>query len=547
MSDEMEEIVTEFVTEAEETLDKIDPMFVELETKGYDKDLLNEIFRGMHTLKGAAGFLGFQPVVDVAHRAESIMKRLRDGEVALTREFIDVILKSVDALRLLIFHIKLKDGVEEDHSDLLKALDTMMEIAVSGEVREKVEVEAKVEKEAEIEEKVEEKIEVEEEKPEEKIISQPIPKPSPVVDEQVQQITKEKEVVSTLRVDVSRIDKAMDLAGEIVLARNRLINLASKLDLSYSGDPYVESLMETTSFLDRVTSDLQLAVMKMRMQPIQKVFGKFPRMVRDMSRTLGKDIDLEMFGEDTEVDKTVIENIGDPLVHIIRNSIDQAIEFSHERKAKGKPGKGRIILSAYQKGTQIVIEVSDDGKGIDVEAVKKKALAKGLISEEDYQKMSDEAAVNLVFLPGFSTKEVSTELSGRGVGMDVVKTNVAKLNGYVEVITKKDIGSTFKISLPLTLAIIQAMMVRIGEEYYALPQTMVEETLRVKKSDIKDVTGQKVLTIRGKILPMFEMSEVLSVRKKTDAEHDIVLSLYYWSATGGSACRLTNCSDRKRL
>jgi len=522
MSDEMEEIVTEFVTEAEETLDKIDPMFVELETKGYDKDLLNEIFRGMHTLKGAAGFLGFQPVVDVAHRAESIMKRLRDGEVALTREFIDVILKSVDALRLLIFHIKLKDGVEEDHSNLLKALDTMMEIATSGEVKAEAGAEERFEPGEKIEEKIEaeEKIEVEEEKPEEKVIPQPMPKPSPVVDEQVQQITKEKEVVSTLRVDVSRIDKAMDLAGEIVLARNRLINLASKLDLSYSGDPYVESLMETTSFLDRVTSDLQLAVMKMRMQPIQKVFGKFPRMVRDMSRTLGKDIDLEMFGEDTEVDKTVIENIGDPLVHIIRNSIDHAIEFSDERERKGKPRKGRIILSAYQKGTQIVIEVSDDGKGIDVEAVKKKALAKGLISEDDYQKMSDEAAVNLVFLPGFSTKEVSTELSGRGVGMDVVKTNVAKLNGYVEVITKKDIGSTFKISLPLTLAIIQAMMVRIGEEYYALPQTMVEETLRVKKSDIKDVTGQKVLTIRGKILPMFEMSEMLSVRKKTGVEHD---------------------------
>ena len=522
MSDEMEEIVTEFVTEAEETLDKIDPMFVELETKGYDKDLLNEIFRGMHTLKGAAGFLGFQPVVDVAHRAESIMKRLRDGEVALTREFIDVILKSVDALRLLIFHIKLKDGVEEDHSNLLKALDTMMEIATSGEVKAEAGAEERFEPGEKIEEKIEaeEKIEVEEEKPEEKVIPQPMPKPSPVVDEQVQQITKEKEVVSTLRVDVSRIDKAMDLAGEIVLARNRLINLASKLDLSYSGDPYVESLMETTSFLDRVTSDLQLAVMKMRMQPIQKVFGKFPRMVRDMSRTLGKDIDLEMFGEDTEVDKTVIENIGDPLVHIIRNSIDHAIEFSDERERKGKPRKGRIILSAYQKGTQIVIEVSDDGEGIDVEAGKKKALAKGLISEDDYQKMSDEAAVNLVFLPGFSTKEVSTELSGRGVGMDVVKTNVAKLNGYVEVITKKDIGSTFKISLPLTLAIIQAMMVRIGEEYYALPQTMVEETLRVKKSDIKDVTGQKVLTIRGKILPMFEMSEMLSVRKKTGVEHD---------------------------
>ena len=255
-------------------------------------------------------------------------------------------------------------------------------------------------------------------------------------------------------------------------------------------------------------------------EAFQKVFGKFPRMVRDMSRNLGKDIDLEMFGEETEVDKTVIENIGDPLVHIIRNSIDHAIEFAEEREIKGKPKKGRIILSAYQKGTQIVIEVSDDGKGIDVESVKKKALSKGLISEEEAQRMSDDAAINLIFLPGFSTKEVSTELSGRGVGMDVVKTNVAKLNGYVEVITKKDIGSTFRISLPLTLAIIQAMMVRIGGEYYAIPQSMIEETLRVKKSDIKDVTGQKVLTIRGKVLPMFEMSEVLGVRRGSYIDHD---------------------------
>lgn len=521
MADEMDEIISEFVTEAEETLEKIDPMFVELETKGYDKDILNEIFRGMHTLKGAAGFLGFQQIVDVAHRAESIMKRLRDGEVALSRELMDVILKSVDTLRLLIFHIKLKDGIEEDTSDLLRGLDSALEMAVA-EVKEKVEAKEKIEaRKEDIEEKPEEKVEVRAEvKEEEKVSPKPSPKPlpSPAVEE-VQQITKEREVVSTLRVDVSRIDKVMDLAGEIVLARNRLLNLAAKLDLSYSGDPHVESLLEATGFLDRVTSDLQLAVMKMRMQPIQKVFGKFPRMVRDMSRTLGKDIDLEMFGEETEVDKTVIENIGDPLVHIIRNSIDHAIEFSEEREIKGKPKKGRIILSAYQKGTMIVIEVSDDGKGIDVESVKKKAIGKGLITEEEAQRMSDDAAINLIFLPGFSTKDVSTELSGRGVGMDVVKTNVARLNGYVEVITKKDIGSTFRISLPLTLAIIQAMMVRIGDEYYAMPQSMIEETLRVKKSDIKDVTGQKVLTIRGKVLPMFEMSDVLGVRRRSEIDH----------------------------
>jgi two-component system chemotaxis sensor kinase CheA len=518
MADEMDEIINEFVTEAEEILEKIDPMFVELETKGYDKEILNEIFRGMHTLKGAAGFLGFQQIVDVSHRAESIMKRLRDGEVALSRELMDVILKSVDTLRLLIFHIKLKDGIEEDTSDLLRSLDSAMEMAAAGGIQEKVEVKVEVKEKAE-------EIMQPEPKPEPK--HKPQPEPQPVVE----QITKEREVVSTLRVDVSRIDKVMDLAGEIVLARNRLLNLAAKLDMSYSGDPHVESLLETTGFLDRVTSDLQLAVMKMRMQPIQKVFGKFPRMVRDMSRNLDKDIDLEIFGEDTEVDKTVIENIGDPLVHIIRNSIDHGVESPEERQAKGKPKKGRIIISAYQKGTMIVIEVSDDGKGIDVESVKKKALSKSMITEEESQRMSDDAAINLIFLPGFSTKEVSTELSGRGVGMDVVRTNVARLNGYVEVITKKDIGSTFRISLPLTLAIIQAMMVRIGDEFYAIPQTMIEETLRIKKHEIKNVTEQKVLTIRGKVLPIFDMSEVLGIRSRSEAKHD---NSYVLVATTGN-------------
>ncbi len=522
MADEMDEIISEFVIEAAETLERIDPMFVELEVKGYDKDILNEIFRGMHTLKGAAGFLGFQPIVDVAHRAESIMKRLRDAEIALSRELMDVILKSVDALRLFIFHIKIKDGIEEDISNLLTELDMASESAKPATLAEEEKVKVEVEAETREERKEDEDAEVEveataEAKAEAK--AEPLPSPSPGVD-QAQQMAKEREVVSQLRVDVSRIDKVMDFAGEIVLARNRLLNLAAKLDVNYSDDPYVESLLETTGFLDRVTSDLQLAVMKMRMQPIQKVFGKFPRMVRDMSRTLGKDIDLEMFGEDTEVDKTVIENMGDPLVHIIRNSIDHAIEFATERELKGKPKKGRIILSAYPKGTQIVIEVSDDGKGIDIDTVKRKALAKGLISEEESQKMSDDAAINLIFLPGFSTKDVSTELSGRGVGMDVVKTNVGKLNGYVEVISKKDIGTTFKISLPLTLAILQAMMVRVGGEFYAVPQSMIEETLRIKKGDIKDITGQKVLSIRGRVVPIFYMSDVLSVRNRNNEPRD---------------------------
>lgn len=538
MSDEMDEIISEFVTEAEETLDRIDPLFVELENRGYDKDMLNEIFRGMHTLKGAAGFLGFQQIVDVAHRAESIMKRLRDNGIAPSRGLMDIILTSVDMLRVLIGHVKLRDGAEEDISELLARLDIAMEgpldeepsspapaaPRVAPEAASVPHVEESPASEAQSEPDVAagmpeperaERVEVVEPKKD----VPPPPKPA-AAEEPVQQASKEREVAATLRVDVSRIDKVMDLAGEIVLARNRLLNLAAKLESQYSGDQSVESLLETTSFLDRVTSDLQLAVMKMRMQQIAKVFSKFPRMVRDLSRTLGKDIDLEIYGEETEVDKSVIENIGDPMVHIIRNSIDHGLEMNEEREAKGKPRNGRIIISAYQQGTQIVIEVTDDGRGIDVDAVKRKAVKNGLVSEDEAEKMSDEAAVNLIFLPGFSTKEVSTELSGRGVGMDVVKTNVAKLNGYVEVVTKKDIGSTFRISLPLTLAIMQAMMVRIGSEYYSLPQSMIEETLRVKRQDIKDVTGQQVLTIRGKVLPLFVMSELLGVRSADAREQE---------------------------
>ncbi|MCL0040527.1 chemotaxis protein CheA [Thermodesulfovibrionales bacterium] len=509
MFDEMDEIVEDFIVEAEETLERIEPMFVKIETEGYVKDILEEIFRGMHTLKGAASFLGFQQIIDVAHEAESIMKKLSEGEMDLSKGLIDVILKSVDTLRLIISHIKLKDGIEEDISGLLKELTAAQAPSTDTQSDAKPEFVPITEDAA----------------PAPASTAAPV---LPVPDEQERQITRrseageqgiEKEIISNLRVEVSRIDKAMNLAGEIAMARNRLLNLAARLNISYSGDPYVEGLIETTSFLDRVTSDLQLAVMKMRMQPIQKVFGKFPRMARDLSRSMDKEIDLEIIGEDTEVDKTVIENIGDPLVHIIRNSIDHGMETKEERVIKNKPIKGKIVIDAYQKGTQIVIEVSDDGKGIDIEAVKKKALLKGLISEEEAEKMPDDAATNLIFLPGFSTKETSTELSGRGVGMDVVRTNVSKLNGGVEVITKKDVGSTFRISLPLTLATLHAIMVRVGDEHYAIPQSAVEETLRVKKDAIKNVTGQRVLTIRGRVLPMIGMSEFLGLQKVPDIDY----------------------------
>jgi two-component system chemotaxis sensor kinase CheA len=545
MSDEMEEIISEFITEAEESLDRIEPLFVELEQKGEDKDLLNDIFRSMHTIKGAAGFLGFQTMVDVAHASENIMKKLRDGELPLAKQLMDVILKSIDMLRLLLTHLKSKDGIEEDVSPLVKELGSALNNAMSKSVgapqttqaAEPVEPSAQeitsqqtggsiqsvntpgltfntTERDADVSHQKTQTVSVTE-SPEH--IAEDINQPPPPEENNLkapEQAPKSpqqrpKESAQNLRVDIERIDKVMDLAGEVVLVRNRLLNISNYFDLRYSDDPMTETLMETVSFLDRVTSEMQLAVMKIRMQPIKKVLSKFPRLVRDMSSSVNKDVELTIYGEGTEVDKSVIEHIGDPLTHILRNSIDHGLESAEERIAKGKPPKGNVVINTYQKGTQIVIEISDDGKGLDIEKLKKKAVEKGLLTEEEVKRMSDETATEIIFMPGFSTKEVATQLSGRGVGMDVVKTNISLLNGYVEVSTEKDAGTTFKLCIPLTLAIIQALMVEVSGSKYAIPLSPIEETLKVSKQDIKNITGQNVIVIRDKICPLFELNQLL--------------------------------------
>lgn len=534
MSDEMEEIISDFLTEAEESLDKIDPLFVELETKGYNKELLNDIFRSMHTLKGAAGFLGFQPIVDVAHNSESIMKKLREGEIPLTRPLMDVILKSVDMLRLLLKHIKHKDNVSEDTSSLVKELEGALQSAQVMDAGDKPQDAEEVHisstsSPCDQEQGVENAsnlnalippipVKAEALKSEQDNV-EPVQKIMPTAEPQDKAAGDKREIIQTLRVDVDRIDNVMNLTGEVVMIRNRLLNLVNYLEDKYADDSHVESLSESVAFLDLVTSDMQLAVMKMRMQPIKKVFGKFPRLVRDIAANLGKDVDLRITGEDTEVDKAVIEQIGDPMVHIIRNAIDHGLDSTEQRLAKGKSEKGTITIDAFQKGNQIVIEVSDDGRGIDVERVKKKALEKGLITEEEAPRMTDEAAINLIFLPGFSTNDVATELSGRGVGMDVVKTNISRLNGYVEVLSKKDFGSTFRISIPLTLSIVQALMVRVRGAQYAVPLAPIVEILKVSKAAIKEVAGQKVLAIRGKVHPFFELSTVLGYGSCADSEY----------------------------
>jgi two-component system chemotaxis sensor kinase CheA len=524
MTDDMQEIISDFVTEAEESLDRIDPLFVELETNGEDKEILNDIFRCVHTLKGAAGFLGFQPVVDVAHTSENILKRLREGEIALSKRIVDAILASVDTLRVLIGHVKHGENLDENIGPLLAELDAALAEA-SGKPGNGGSHPAAAPSAAspapEPAAVADAPVAVPAPTPVAAVPAEAVPAaakaaPAPPADKEAEKAApekkdaeKKKDEVSNLRVDIGRIDKVMDLTGEVVLARNRLLNLINTISAQYADDPAVSNVMETVSFLDLVTSDLQLSVMKMRMQALQKVFGKFPRVVRDLASAIGKEVDLKITGEETEVDRSVIEHIGDPMVHIIRNAIDHGLEAPEDRKAKGKPERGTISIDASQRGNQIVIEISDDGKGIDLDRVKRKAIERGIVSVDEAERMTEEAAIGLIFQAGFSTVDVATELSGRGVGMDVVKTSISKLSGFVEVKTRKDEGSTFRINIPLTLAIIQALMVRTAGVQYAVPLSLIEEIVRVAPEEIALAGGRRVLVLREKVLPFYELSEML--------------------------------------
>lgn len=532
MPDEMEEIIDDFIMETQEVLEGLDEKFVELENRGEDPNLINEIFRSVHTIKGAAGFLGYQQVVDVSHRAETILKKIRDGEMSFTREITDVVLKAVDTLKVLIDHVKARDGVQEDIALLLHVLESAAEPAIEAPPSQPdAEPEPKpprigeilVEEESISREDLDDALEEQdrERKIGEILIDQKGVEPEAVQNALSQQKDSslkkdepektEKEVSHNIRVDVKRLDSVMNLVGEMVLGRNRLINIGSSLEKSYPDDSDVQMLLENLSFISLVTTDLQIAVMKTRMQPVRKVFSKFPRIVRDLSRKLGKEAELHIFGEDTELDKSVIEELGDPLVHMIRNTIDHGIEMPEERVTVEKPRAGKIELKASQEGDHILIEISDDGKGMPLERIRQKAVEKGLVSEAEAARMDDKQVLDFIFMAGFSTAEKQTELSGRGVGMDVVKTHISRLNGYVEASTEKGRGTRIKITLPLTLAIVQALMVSVGKHTYALPLSPVNETLKLRRCDIKTIDGRPVITMRGQVIPVVDLGRVFDV------------------------------------
>ncbi|MEO1927685.1 MAG: response regulator [Nautiliaceae bacterium] len=335
----------------------------------------------------------------------------------------------------------------------------------------------------------------------------------------------------TIRVDVKRLDQLMNLIGELVLAKNRLIKIYNDVEERYEGEKFLEELNQVVSSISIVTTDLQIAVMKTRMLPIGKVFNKFPRLVRDLSRELGKKVKLIIEGEDTELDKSIIEEIGDPLVHMIRNSIDHGIEPPEERKAKGKPEEGTVWLRAYNEGNMIVIEIKDDGRGMDPEFLKRKAIEKGIITESEAANMSDKEAFMLIFKPGFSTAAKVTSVSGRGVGMDVVKTNIEKLNGIIEVESVPDKGTTFKLKIPLTLAIIQALLVASQEDLFAVPLSNVIETVRIVEEDIYMIEGKSVLKLREEVLPLVNMADIFEIEKVLEPEKYLYVVILGLGAT----------------
>lgn len=333
-------------------------------------------------------------------------------------------------------------------------------------------------------------------------------------------------VEQTIRVDVKRLDHLMNLIGELVLGKNRLIKINDDVEERYEGEAFLEELNQVVSIVSLVTTDLQIAVMKTRMLPIGKVFNKFPRMIRDLSRELNKKIELDISGEDTELDKSIVEEIGDPLVHIIRNSCDHGIETGDARIAAGKEEGGTIQLKAYHEGNHIVIQIIDDGKGLDTDMLKTKAMEKGLITEKEADSMSDKEAYGLIFRPGFSTAAQVTSVSGRGVGMDVVKTNIEKLNGMIDIDSELGQGTSMKLKIPLTLAIIQALLVGVQEEYYAIPLASVLETVRISKDEIYTVENRSVMRLRDEVLSLVHIGDIFEVERVFDnSEHAYVVVL----------------------
>ncbi len=537
----IEELLGEFLLEASEMLSDVDNKLVDLEKNPDDHKLLNDIFRGFHTIKGGAGFLAAHELVHLCHLTENLFDKLRNGSLKLNAELMDVILEATQGVRYMFGELERKAQPTPASQHIIDGLNK----ALGNEV-----VEPKPEASVVVEVKVSSgpsnvggevdwqalhdairgvvvetspKVQV---KQEVTIQSQPTNNKAPVANKQNKQQSQPTQVRdTTIRIDTHRLDQVLNLSGEIGLTKNRLTSLRTDILNGKNDAETMAALDAAVSQLDLLVSDLQNSVMKTRMQPIGRLFQKYPRIARDLARQLGKDVDLVLLGEETEIDKTMIDDLSDPLIHLVRNAVDHGVETTEERIALGKPEKSTVKLEARQEGDHIMLIISDDGKGMDAEKIKAKAVEKKLITAEDALSLDERQSLNLIFLPGFSTKTEISDVSGRGVGMDVVKTNIQKLNGSIDIKSQVGVGSTFIISLPLTLAILPVLLVTLNNQPFALPLSLVREIMPIREEEMQSVGGKDTVVVRGEIIPVVPMARILGWEKFEKPKHGIVMTV----------------------
>lgn len=596
---DMKEYLNAFLDESSEQLELLGDLLLSLESNSEQPEVVNEIFRVAHTLKGMAGAMGFDGMASLTHAMEDLLDLMRKGELAITGDDVSLLFRCLDTLQVMIDQIRKggRDG-DVDADELLKTLKAKVEVVNHHEATksqtpigltsQEVEwvkkaqdqgmkvyhlavhldpqcllksaraylVVSRLEGMGEIIKTVPPVEELEKEgfdytfevylatKEGQETVRRTVMSISEIANVEIKELASEYErtaeklqktdeaqkveevadeashpepsfqgmrkMTGTIRVDINRLDKLMNLVGELVIGRARIERLAQEAGL--------KAFEEPLAHLGRISGEIQELVTKLRMVPISYVFDRFPRLVRDLCKSLGKEARLVIEGKETELDRTVVDEIGESLVHLIRNALDHGIETPEEREAKGKKREGTVRIAAYQEGNSVIVEVADDGRGIDADLVRRKAVEKGLYSAEEAQALSDEDAIKLVFLPGFSTTDKVSDLSGRGVGMDVVKSKVESLGGQFAVHSKLDRGTRVVIRLPLTLAIVLALLVSVGDEVYAIPLEDVEETLLVNKNDIRSVHGTPVVTVRGEILSLQSLAGLLRAHSRLEAD-----------------------------
>lgn len=526
----MEELLQDFLQEATDLLSDVDNKLVDLEKTPDEKSLLNDIFRGFHTIKGGAGFLNATELVTLCHLTENLFDKLRNDELQLTPELMDLIMSATQGVREMFG--ELTQSLQPQPADPA-LLDALRAVIQGGGVKPAAPAPAAPAPAAEAPAAAPAA-------PASQVDGEPdwnavhaamteggvppsnatpanaphvaaaataaAPKPAPKPAPRAAAPAKPE---TTIRVDTARLDQVLNLSGEIGLTKNRLTSLRADILAGKNDSETLHALDQAVSQLDLLVSDLQNSVMKTRMQPIGRLFQKYPRIARDLARQMGKNIELVLAGEETEVDKTMIEDLADPLIHLIRNAVDHGVESPEDRKSSGKPDKSLVRLEARQEGDHIVLIIADDGRGMSPEKIRSKAVEKGLITEEEANTLDERQSLNLIFLPGFSTKTQISDVSGRGVGMDVVKTNIQKLNGSIEIKSELGKGSVFIISLPLTLAILPVLLVLLDDQPFALPLSLVREILPIEHDKIQEVGGKETLVVRGEVLPVLSLTKLL--------------------------------------